>query len=455
MPASARGEYPSKSRAERKRCGARVDRRSRGVTLVEMLIVIVIVLSLTAMTIPVIAPMLSQRRTREAARMVSVFINGARNRALQLGRPYGFMMERIPGLEEGCVTLSYAEVPDPYCGSYINSTAMLRSLAVPFFAAPYNLYNYIAEVRPWTGTLATGTIDIGEYWGAPGQAGSINPGDQIQFNFQGDMFYLQPYKDSGGGPTWIIGGFIRPLNDPNPWHGTWIVYSDTYPDNNVAPPFFPIALPYQIYRIPQKSPAGQMSLPEGTVIDLNFSGTSATPGTSPATPPFHARTLKNNTNDINTSHYYGVSALDPGVDSQPVMVTFRATGLVGYVYQRRPAPDPKSGVYKWAWTGQVPTGPIHLLIGKRERLPATIPVTSGAVSASNPTVAALYAANEQNNWTDQSSLWVTIYPQSGMVATTENGQVLNTPTIAPAPYAAAGLQAARALSLGGRSMGGR
>jgi type II secretory pathway pseudopilin PulG len=453
MQTNARGKRPSVCRPDRTPGGAEVRRAVRGVTLVEMLIVIVIVLSLTAMTIPVMAPMLSQRRTREAARMVSVFINGARNRALQTGRPYGFMMERIPGLEEGSVTLSYAEVPDPYCGTYINSTALVRRLPVQFFSSPYNLYTTIAEVRPWVGSLATGTIDIGEYWGAPGQAGSINPGDQIQFNFQGDQFFLNPYLDSGGGPTWIIGGFIHPSNDPNPNNGSWIVYSDTYSQNNVAPPFYPIAVPYQIYRIPVKSPAGSMSLPEGTVIDLNFSGMAPTPGTSPATPPFHARTLgaanttNNNANDANCSHYYGSSVLNGGVDSQPVMITFRATGLVGLVYQRVPSPDPKSGVYQWRWLGKVPQGPIHLLIGKREHLPATVP------TAINPNAATLFAAGAANNWLDMSSLWVTIFPQSGMVVTSENAPVTNTASSGAVPYLS--LQTARSLSLGGRSMGGR
>ena len=150
MRTAAHWTLPSDDRQGRAP-GCSAHRAARGVTLVEMLIVMVIVLSLTAMTVPVMAPMLSQRKTREAARMVSVFINGARNRALQLGRPYGIMLERIPGMEQGCVTLSYAEVPDPYCGMYVNSAAIVRPRRLAELAALYNLYQTIAQVVPYVG----------------------------------------------------------------------------------------------------------------------------------------------------------------------------------------------------------------------------------------------------------------------------------------------------------------
>lgn len=94
-----------------------------GVTLVELLVVIFIMLAITAIAIPVVAPAMKNRDVREAARMIDVFINGARARALQSGHSYGVMLERMPGQPNGCVTLSYCEQPDPYQGDFAASAS--------------------------------------------------------------------------------------------------------------------------------------------------------------------------------------------------------------------------------------------------------------------------------------------------------------------------------------------
>jgi len=105
----------------------------RGVTLIELLIVILIMLLITAIVIPATAPALNGRRIREAARMLDVYINGARSRALQTGRSYGVMIERTPVLNAGTgfatssmgIAVAYAEVPPQYSGDYGNSTIHL------------------------------------------------------------------------------------------------------------------------------------------------------------------------------------------------------------------------------------------------------------------------------------------------------------------------------------------
>lgn len=93
----------------------------RGVTLIELLIAIFIMLLITAIAIPAIAPALKNRDTREAARMIDVYFNGARTRAALTGHSYGVMIERMPGQPNGAVTLSYCEQPDAYTGDYAGS----------------------------------------------------------------------------------------------------------------------------------------------------------------------------------------------------------------------------------------------------------------------------------------------------------------------------------------------
>lgn len=92
-----------------------------GVTLIELLVAIFIMLLITAIAIPAIVPALKNRDTREAARMMDVFINGARTRAAQTGHNYGVIIERMPGQPNGAVTLSYCEQPDAYTGDFAGS----------------------------------------------------------------------------------------------------------------------------------------------------------------------------------------------------------------------------------------------------------------------------------------------------------------------------------------------
>ena len=88
-----------------------------GVTLLELLVVILILLMITAAAIPLIAPALDNRRMREASRLASTFISGARSRAIQTGRETGVQLLRFNG-NPYATTLAYVEVPPPYGGRH-------------------------------------------------------------------------------------------------------------------------------------------------------------------------------------------------------------------------------------------------------------------------------------------------------------------------------------------------
>ena len=89
----------------------------RGVTLVEMLIVISIIVILTAASLKLIAPA-DDRRVREAARAVNVYISSARSRAIEIGRPCGVIFRRATGTNfpTASTVLDQCEVPPPYAG---------------------------------------------------------------------------------------------------------------------------------------------------------------------------------------------------------------------------------------------------------------------------------------------------------------------------------------------------
>lgn len=123
------------------------NRRRGGFTLVELLVVIFIMLAITAVTLPVIAPAMQNRDVREAARMIDVFINGARTRAKLNGHPYGVMIERTPGQPNAAVTLSYCEQPDAYSGDFQGSG--IRMLGNGGFGT------WVGPVTPMAGGYAT------------------------------------------------------------------------------------------------------------------------------------------------------------------------------------------------------------------------------------------------------------------------------------------------------------
>ena len=182
----------------------------RGVTLLELLVVIIIIVSITAATIPAVLPALANRRVREASRVVNVFIAGARNRAMQTGRPVGVMIERFNGLPEAAMTLSYCEMPLPYAGDTAAAKIHVTNGQVDSFK----------------------TSDSG--W-----QGIIRNGDLLKLNYQGHLYRI--IGPDTNPPDGIIDGL--------PWTLTQVT----------APPGTPlpggsggIDVPFQIFRAPVK-----------------------------------------------------------------------------------------------------------------------------------------------------------------------------------------------------------
>ena len=72
-------------------------RRTRGMTLVELLVVITILMLLAGFMIPRIPGVVQGQRVREASQAVHVAISTAQGRARELGRPCGIRIESRPG----------------------------------------------------------------------------------------------------------------------------------------------------------------------------------------------------------------------------------------------------------------------------------------------------------------------------------------------------------------------
>ena len=95
---------------------------AHGLTLIELLIVMTILVLLVSAAIPVMSPSTDQRRIREASRGLNTFLSGAQARAVRSGRPFGVRLIRLsvstgdPEDRAACLELQYVQQPAPYAG---------------------------------------------------------------------------------------------------------------------------------------------------------------------------------------------------------------------------------------------------------------------------------------------------------------------------------------------------
>ncbi len=399
--------------------------RRRGVTLVELLVVILLVLILSALALQTLAPALKGRRVREGARQLEVFINRARNRAMLMNRVSGFQIDRLPELPEASAVVTLLDTPDPYTGDYDNSGAECYTVSIggPTGHVPPGPTNSILLVRP---CLITFPADVAnrdlDTWVSPDPAIQtlVREGDQIQFEGSSakytmrsvtrSAFYAKSQTDltttAGGSsaPMWYLGESQMVLPERHDVNGYRKMDRGLGPiSKDSSPTKAGYARRYKIHLQPVKALGGGMTLPEQVVIDLNYSGVAGV--------PFHVR------KGDAASSYQGTpfcgDAFLPN-DTEPITVMFNPDGTVASI-KLRPLSSTAQTVapkliYPVSTTESPVSAPIFFLVGKRQRLPINPSYTS--------------AAQLQNNWTDTECFWVSINPTSGLILTAENMQVL-------------------------------
>ena len=373
----------------------------RGVTLVEMLIVISIIVILTVTAIKVVQPD-GTRRVREAARAVNVYLSSAQHRAMEIGRPCGVIFHRANGTNfpTAATVLDQCESPPPYAGDETNSVVQVQDWTIRPDGNPYFKSGCIVlKVQ----------VKFSQF-----SSNMLRPGDLMQLNGQGP-FYTLVYDDVGGSyrtqPPYTSPPAMNPpanpaVNDfqpvdakgnydPNGFYNfnppslvydpstywitshwlTLMLNPKTTPVQTLPWPKFTqaptggvwsSAVPFLVLRQPVKTAASPLRLPEGAVVDLDFSGT-----------------------DYQTF-------LNPPGNYYDVAIVFSSNGAVeGYYWNNAPYPA---------------LGPIFILVGSRSRVRDFINQPLPA----NPNL------NDLPNWADLANVWITINYQTGLVTTDEN-----------------------------------
>ncbi len=298
----------------------------RGVTLVELIVVVTIMTLLLAITVPALRPLSQGRRGREAARAVNMYIGSAQVRAVEIQRPCGVALERFDTSADACVVLRQVEVPPPYAGDFDGSRMV------------------ISNVTPGNPGTVRVAFPMGEdpFTSAVGRP-LVGPGDELQLDYKGHR--------------WEIVSIVPASGNPPPY---WTLGLRSQTTIALPGPFPPPGVPFQFFRQPVSTSAAPLRLPRDTVIDLNDSG--YTPD-DPSAYPFQSFAAL----DLDRSNSV------PEPDMRPVMILFAPNGSIQRVYHSfYPLPAstvPSYGFFRIA-------APIYLMIGKWERT-GDIPAEDG------------------------------------------------------------------------------
>lgn len=381
---------------------------SRGFTLLELLIVIVITLSITAMAIPLLAPSRENRRVAESTRIVTSMLSQARARAIEIGRPVGVTLERYPPPPSGdqttangtsCISLSFSEVPAPYAGGTVNA-------------------RIVVEGEYWIDSNMDGNADSGEYhdWDNSGtytpggfvtaitQDGSnqdptalhsVKPGDVLRLNYRGNEYTIGKPPTTNTSTTLDADGYFDVLNGQTdcPWmliSATARVPPRTPYQNYDGDHTFTYStsdfggVPFQIERSPQRSALPPQTLPEGMAVDLTAYASS---------DPLILLNLNNS------------SSLAYAPTNGDITIMFAPAGNIESI--------------RWG-AGQkvVPSSPIMLLVGKQAYVPPVPAASMGTYPdpRATPGNIAPKQGEPLYNWQDLDARWIWINHQTGLVA---------------------------------------
>lgn len=223
-----------------------------GFTLVELLVTIAVIVTVAAVLVPSVKFLLSDRKIREAARISDGFIVKTQSDAINRGMG-GIWIER----DEFNPYISYriyqAKSPAPYTGDFLGArsriTAAQRNTAETINGVDDDSNGIVDDLF-----IVQVDFSLSECPSAPRL---IEAGDYIQFDFKGPYFRIMQSPSLTGGAA----GYTSEI----------IAVSTVGPAPRVPTGAFALT-PFRVIRQPERSTAGYLDMPKGTMIDLSKSG---------------------------------------------------------------------------------------------------------------------------------------------------------------------------------------
>ena len=236
-------------------------RSRRGVTLIELLIVITIIVLIAGLTLPSMRSLLKDQRITQTARTVQGFIDSAKARAVAQGRPVAIILERAGATNTvTCPRLSIGEVFPPYEGDWAGTLGTLEDTGTDGYFDRILIPAAQASLAyPTAGVISIGdeiTIGNNPY------RFRINAAPTIVNTDVAISFANPPTKaDVNGIHHFAMEGMLPASGGAHYPYGT----------GRTAP-----AVPFKVFRRPSKTMTGSLVLPRGVCVDLTWSGLGGT-----------------------------------------------------------------------------------------------------------------------------------------------------------------------------------
>jgi hypothetical protein len=346
------------------------------------LIVVVILTTLVAAALPIMAPSGETRRLREGARSLNTMITAAQTKATELGRPFGIWLEKQSvqtrrAEDRGAVmNVFYCEQPPPFAGFDEQSVVIMTEVS----SRRDQLIAVFGRYEPITGTFQP----------TPIPPSMFRPHDRLVVH---DLaFWVSvtqgPYNrvDANGYLSSTDRILVRYNGSPGPF--LYVRYKPTPVISGLESQEWTHPQPYTMHRQPQKVD-DPLQLPAGIAIDLEGSGDRS--------GFFH--------DPLRTDALGG-----PVTNDTSIAVLFSPGGAVHSII-RNTGGDGTAGLPPPRIEPSASDGAIYLLVAKREL------VGESQLDAT------------KTSWLDPESLWVSIAPQTGRIISEENYVVDSAATV--------------------------
>jgi prepilin-type N-terminal cleavage/methylation domain-containing protein len=293
--------------------------RSRGVTLVELLVVLAIISFLTAILIPRIRVINKDRGIRESARVVASAFAKVSSRAVD-ERVAGIVIERNPnfvdaaGVTFGATTMYVLRALPPYGGDEQFDPTLNQA----------NSNGAVVESTSGSSMVVSIPIPLEHTSTSP----LIQVNDYIRLNYSSVQYRITNVAIASGKMqlSLSLGNGFAVLPAPN-----------------LTQPPDP-GLPFLIYRKPRKLESSRIDLPSGYVIDLRYSG------------PVSTRPPATNTGTV-------FNQMNPDT----IELMYDDHGAVERIYYTEPGPPP-------ARVSVIPLDTIYFFVADVEADPAVLPI---------------------------------------------------------------------------------